>query len=209
MMKRFQLFSFDVVESAAFKLERSTGDESPQWLESFQSFFEEVPLIFAAEIAKSFFDEEGDIPCVPVWKAIGDELVFIAQPESVHDLDLLTLAFVESVARVNDRLNRKWGLRIHGVCWSFQEGGKNQMIRFRELEDHEKHVLDFIGPDVDLGFRLTTHAKPGCVLTSQEHAALLSEQFSVQQVGEKVLKGISKTPYPLLQINCCSDFLIV
>ena len=110
-----------------------------------------------------------------MWKAIGDELVFIAQPESVHDLDLLTLAFVESVARVNDRLNRKWGLRIHGVCWSFQEGGKNQMIRFRELEDHEKHVLDFIGPDVDLGFRLTTHAKPGCVLTSQEHAALLSE----------------------------------
>ena len=43
MMKRFQLFSFDVVESAAFKLQRSAGDESPQWLESFQGFFEEVP----------------------------------------------------------------------------------------------------------------------------------------------------------------------
>ena len=42
MMKRFQLFSFDVVESDAFKLERSAGDESPQWLESFQSFFDTI-----------------------------------------------------------------------------------------------------------------------------------------------------------------------
>ena len=81
------------------------------------------------------------------------------------------------------------------------------MIRFRELEDHQKQVLDFIGPDVDVGFRLTTHAKPGCVLTSEEHAELLGERLSVQQVGEKILKGISKSPCPLLQINCCSDLL--
>lgn len=204
-MKRFQLFSFDIVESALFKLERSDRSEIPTWLEAFQSFYEEVPLIFAAEIAKLFFDDEGDIPCVPVWKAIGDELVFIAEPGSVRDLDLLTYAFVESVERLNQRLTLKWGLRVHGVCWSFQEGGRNQMIRFRELEDHQKQVLDFIGPDVDVGFRLTTHAKPGCVLTSEEHAELLGERLSVQQVGEKILKGISKSPYPLLQINCCSD----
>ena len=80
-------------------------------------------------------------------------------------------------------------------------GGRNQMIRFRELENNDAKVLDFIGPDVDLGFRLATYARAGRVLTSLEHSQQLRHNILVQEIGHKILKGISVSSYPLLEIS--------
>lgn len=200
-MTRFQLFSFDVVGSAAYKTARCMEDGIPGWLKAFHDFFDETPLVFTAEVARSFFDEEFDFPSVNLWKAIGDELVFISEPRSEIELSLLTQSFIRAVRLVNDRLKSKWGLEVHGVCWSFEEGGRNQMIRFRELENNDAKVLDFIGPDVDLGFRLATYARAGRVLTSLEHSQRLLHNILVQEIGHKILKGISVSSYPLLEIS--------
>ena len=75
MTDLIQLFSFDVVGSASYKVLRQGEDDTPTWIAAFASFYEELPLLFTAEIARVFFDEPGDIPEVPVWKAIGDEIV--------------------------------------------------------------------------------------------------------------------------------------
>lgn len=202
-MTLIQLFSFDVVGSAAFKNTSTADADTPHWLAAFQSFFETIPLIFTAEIAHTFFQEEDEIPEVPVWKAIGDELVFITYPKHNHAVHLLTKAFSRSMHKADDHFNSSSGLRIHGSTWSFEEGSRNLAIRFRELESDSTHVMDFIGPDVDLGFRLVSHAKPGRVLVPQCHLTRLDlSDVTVEPIGEATLKGIPINPYPLLEITC-------
>jgi class 3 adenylate cyclase len=201
MPRLIQLFSFDVVGSALFKSAREGKNGVPEWLDAFQGFFGDIPLIFMGEIAQHFFDEPGDFPDVPLWKAIGDELVFMAEPESERDLQLLTRAFAVAMAKANQRFQEAWGLRIHGATWSFEEGERNLALRLRELEQDRTHVLDLIGPDVDLGFRLIAHAPAGSVLIPLAHRQRLQgSNLVVETIGEVDLKGIRLSPYPLLQV---------
>ena len=202
MSERIQLFSFDIVGSASFKTLRQGTGTVPDWIEAFRSFFEELPLIFTAEIAKAYFEEPGEIPAVPVWKAIGDELVFIARPQQQRDLHLLTAACVAAMAKANQHFHQQWDLQVHGATWSLEEGTRNLAIRFRELENNQTAVIDLIGPDVDLGFRLVTHAPAGGVLVPKEHAvALEGTGLTVQPVGQAYLKGITLESYPLLLVS--------
>jgi class 3 adenylate cyclase len=197
-----QLFSFDVVGSASYKtLRQGTGDP-PAWIEAFAGFYEELPLLFTAEIGHLFFEEPGEIPEVPVWKAIGDELVFMARPRDERELQLLTEACIRTMAKANARFQEQWELTIHGVTWSFEEGQRNQAVRFRELESHSAAVMDLIGPDVDLGFRLVSHAPAGGVLVPLCHAERLKgSALKVMQVGQAFLKGIRLDAYPLLLVR--------
>lgn len=201
MTRLIQLFSFDVVASGSFKSSREDHDGIPVWLDAFQCFFTEVPLIFTGKIAQQFFDEPGDFPDVPLWKAIGDELVFMSAPANLRELHLLTHAFTAAMAEANQRLHESWGLRIHGATWSFEEGERNLALRFRELEQDANHVLDLIGPDVDLGFRLITHAPAGGVLIPLTHQERLQGSgLQVDLIGEVELKGVRLCPYPLMQV---------
>ena len=199
MTELIQLFCFDVVGSASYKTLRQSDDETPAWINAFVAFFEELPLLFTAEIARMFFDEPGDIPVVPVWKAIGDEIVFMAYPTSQREMQLLSQACVATMAKANRHFQEQWELQIHGVTWSIELGNRNRSIRFRELENNSTAVMDLIGPDVDLGFRLTTHAPSGGVLVTKNHAAVLEgSRLKVMKVGQSYLKGISLEAYPLL-----------
>lgn len=204
-----QLFSFDIVGSASYKTQRQGSGETPGWIDAFRRFFEELPLIFTAEIAQLFFDEPGEFPEVPVWKAIGDELVFMARPQSQRELQLLTQACVNAMAKGNVHFRRQSDLQIHGVTWSLQEGARNVAIRFRELEKDRDSVVDLIGPDVDVGFRLVTHAPAGGVLVPMSHAERLKgSELRVMQVGQTYLKGIQLDAYPLLLVTspeCSSE----
>jgi class 3 adenylate cyclase len=201
MNRLTQLFSFDVLGSALFKIAKEDSHDVPEWLAAFQSFFSDVPLIFMGEIAQQFFDEPDDFPEVPLWKAIGDELVFKAEPDSDRSLYLLTRAFTLAMVKANQRFQEAWGLQIHGATWSFEVGERNLALRLRELEQDAQHCLDLIGPDVDLGFRLITHAPAGGVLIPLTHQERL--QGSILQfktIGEAKLKGVRLSPYPLLQV---------
>ena len=80
-----------------------------------------------------------------------------------------------------------------------EEGSRNQAVRFRELESHSDAVMDLIGPDVDLGFRLVSHAPAGGVLVPEYHAKrLTSGRLQVLTVGQAFLKGIQLDAYPLI-----------
>lgn len=206
MSQLIQLFSFDVVGSAAFKVNQANDDDQPEWLEAFRRFYEEIPLIFTAQIANAFFDLPGEFPNVPVWKAIGDELVFIAYPEDLEAVRLLTEAFATAMWQANQRFQSDWNLGVHGATWSFEEGHRNIAVRFRELENDATPVTDLIGPDVDLGFRLVSHAAAGRILVPLSHQQRLEgSRLTVEQIGQAHLKGIRFSPYPLLQVSLARE----
>ena len=97
--KTMILMSVDIVDSTRFKEKGHSLDDDPHWLEAFETFFKEVPLVLMGQIATAFAMTE-DLPDISVWKVIGDEIVFRSQARSPKEALLITEAFYRTVVTV-------------------------------------------------------------------------------------------------------------
>lgn len=196
--------SLDIAGSTAFKAQAPGDGDSPEWLVAFEAFFREVPLILMGQIAAAFGLEE-DVPYTGVWKVIGDEIVFIAYPRTPREAELLLVAFYRTVINYDKEIFGRWPIRIKGCCWAAQIARRNRAIKIPEMfgGQAEQDYVDFLGPDVDSGFRLAACGGRGQVIVSSNLVHLVSEMNSdsgVQfyYIGRKVLKGVyDGRPYPL------------
>ena len=195
--------SIDIADSTRFK-ERYGLDDDPRWLGAFEAFFKEVPLVFIGQIATAFSDTD-DLPEISVWKVIGDEVVFRARTRSAEEAQLIAEAFCRTVVTCDARFCERWRLRIRGCCWAARLPGRNIEIEIPEMDGLGN--IDYLGPDIDLGFRLISQADRGQVIVSlnlAEAFASLSELRSMQfhYVDKKVLKGVyAGQPYPLILVT--------
>lgn len=196
--------SVDLAGSTAFKSQAQGDGDSPEWLEAFEAFFREVPLIMMGQIAAAFAMED-EVPETGVWKVIGDEIVFMAYPRTAREASLLLVAFYKLVVNYDKKIFERWPLRIKGCCWAAQVSGRNRAIEIPEMlgANGEQVYVDYLGPDVDTGFRLAALGGRGQVIVSTNLVHLLSEMSDTQGVqfhyiGRKVLKGVyNGRPYPL------------
>lgn len=203
-----QFMSIDVVGSTAFKAQAVGETKSPEWLEVFETFFREVPLIMMGQVGAAFEKEE-EIPHSGVWKVIGDEIVFIAYPRTQLEAELLLLAFYRTVILYDKKIFERWPLRVKGCCWAAQISRRNRAIEIREVfgGDSEGVYVDYLGPDVDTGFRLAACVGRGQVIVSANLVHLVSETkrgtgIRFHYIGRKVLKGVYKgRPYPLFLMS--------
>ena len=196
--------SVDLSGSTAFKSQAQGDGENPEWLEPFEAFYREVPLIMMGQIAGAFA-MENEVPHSGVWKVIGDEIIFMAHPRTPTEAQLLTIAFYRTVINYDRKIFKRWPLRIKGCCWAAQISGRNREIEIPEMlgTDDNQVYVDFLGPDVDTGFRLSAKAGPGQVIISSNLVQLLAgmeESAGIQfhYIGPTVLKGVYVgRPYPL------------
>ena len=196
--------SVDVSGSTAFKSEAQADDKGPAWVGAFEEFFREVPLIMMCQIAAAFMLED-DVPDCSVWKVIGDEIVFLAHPKSARQAQLLTNAFYNTIINYDNKIFERWPLRVRGCCWAAQISSRNRQIEIPEMmgSDAAQTYVDYLGPDVDAGFRLAGCVGRGQLIVSSNLVQLLagmeeSEGIQFHYVGRKVLKGVYKgRPYPL------------
>ena len=196
--------SVDLSGSTAFKSQAQGDGESPEWLEAFEAFYREVPLIMMGQIAGAFAMED-EVPHSGVWKVIGDEIIFMAHPSTPREAQLLTVAFYHTVINYDRKTFKRWPLRIKGCCWAAQISGRNREIEIPEMlgTDDNQVYVDFLGPDVDTGFRLSARAGRGQVIVSSNLVQLLAgmeepEGIQFYYLGRKVLKGVyNGRPYPL------------
>ena len=202
--KTMILMSVDIADSTGFKEKGHSLDDDPLWLEAFETFFKEVPLVLMGQIAKAFAKTD-DLPDIGVWKVIGDEIVFRARARSAEEALLITEAFYRTVVTYDASFVERWPLRIRGCCWAARFPGRN--IEFEIPEMAGAGYVDYLGPDVDLGFRLISQADRGQVILSMnlaEALASLPERRGMQfhYVDRKVLKGVfAGRPYPLILIT--------
>ena len=190
------LLSVDIVSSAAFKANRASCGERSDWVMAFESFYEQIPLIL--ELERKEQNLTGDLE---LWKSIGDQLVFLMRPGSAVQLEAECLSFLRGLQTASERMSQRWGFELHGVAWAFVEGGENVTFRFHRAQLGEGIGFDLIGPDVDLGFRLVSLAPTGTVLAPLSLWSLIPQsRIALRLIGESELKGISLTPYPLLQM---------
>lgn len=200
--------SADVVGSTAFKAHTIGEGGQALWLEAFETLFRELPLIFIGKLAEYFFDED-DLPQSGVWKVMGDEVVFAALPHNLSHAQRVAAAFCDAVATYDQRIAERWPLRIRGCCWGAEMGERNRAIEIPEMlgGSEDRPYLDFLGPDIDIGFRLSGHSRPGELILSPNLAeafALLEEQRGLRYhfVGEAPLKGVcGGQPFPLVLVS--------
>lgn len=196
--------SADLSGSTAFKSEAQADSKGPAWVGAFEEFFREVPLIMMGQIAAAFMSED-EIPECSVWKVIGDEIVFLAHPKSAREAQLLTNAFYNTVINYDNKIFERWPLRVRGCCWAAQISKRNRQIEIPEMmgSDSSQTYVDYLGPDVDAGFRLAGCVGRGQLIVSSNLVQLLagleeSEGIQFHYIGRKVLKGVYKgRPYPL------------
>lgn len=197
--------SADVVGSTAFKASAAGEDGQLAWLEAFETLFRELPLIFIGKVAEYFMLED-DLPHSGVWKVMGDEVVFAARPQSLLQAQLIAAAFCDAVYCYDARIASRWPLRIRGCCWGAEIGRRNRVIEIPEMlgASEERPYLDYLGPDIDIGFRLSAHSRPGEVILSPNLAEAFAasadrRRMNFHFIGSAPMKGVcGGHPFPLV-----------
>ncbi len=201
--KVFIFTSIDLVNSTAFK------QENENWVKIFSEFY---------GIVKSEFIKEKK----NVWKSVGDEILFY---EEIYDINKLLEApshifkLMEKCERIlYDKMpeSRK-KIFLKAAVWSAvvrqeedisegSKGIKNVMLEIGE------NLIDFIGPDIDEGFRLSKYTSQNKLVLDSKIANLMKKyenkvynlcdyvvEDRLRIVGYKKLKGIwNNRLYPII-----------
>ncbi|MCR8927454.1 hypothetical protein NLI92_002838 [Priestia megaterium] len=211
----YLFYSFDLVNSTVFKTQYKND-----WPSVIQKFYELVRRKIQTTHEKT-----------RVWKYIGDEVLFYKRVSSIAELYLAPNFCIETIETVTSQLYASYKftkkkLFIKGTVWiaNVHEQGENnsseteQNIVFQVDGIKGERNKDFLGPQIDLGFRLSKFAQKGKVLVSSELAYLLylkgreiknsnaidiSRKYDVDGclkiVGFETLKGIwSERRYPII-----------
>lgn len=208
--KTVMFMSVDISGSTSVKDSLHVHHHKPVWLEPFEAFFSGFPEKLLAEIDLAFADEKKKTD-VYVWKLIGDEIVFKCDPESVDEAARVVTAFHKSIVGYDQELFKRWPLRVKGTIWAAAFLERNIEIKIPERmhwKDSDQTIhTDYLGPDVDTGFRIAHYAPAGGVIISlnlAEAIAGVAEQsgLNFHYVGREVLKGVfSGRPYPLIFLS--------
>jgi len=194
--------SVDMVGSTEFKA-RFTGQGSDGWLDIFRTFFTSFPLMAAGQIGLEFLEDDAT-PAIDVWKVMGDEVVFVARPSSAEELTSTLLALLRTMQLYEERHFQELPLRLKGTAWLAGFDGQNIEIEIPELSSGTGAHLDFIGPDIDLGFRISKFARPGSLVISLDVleavlGARNADRAALYLMGKEPLKGVMfGRPYPIV-----------
>ena len=204
--------SVDVVGSTAYKEQIEKIEGGAAWLGPFQRFFREFPLVLMGRVALCF-DESASVPQISLWRIAGDEMVFVAEPESGQETLALFEALYQAFLYYHEKLSTDCGLGLKGCCWSVDFPHHNIAIEIPEIasrgDGNGEAYVEYLGPDVDLGFRIAKHVRGGEVMVSLKLAETLANSGDPHGIvfrfaGSSVLKGVNfGRPYPL--ISACFE----
>ncbi|MED4990109.1 hypothetical protein ETC01_00715 [Geobacillus sp. NFOSA3] len=220
----YVFWSFDLVNSTSFK-----DKYSDSWPEVFRHFYN----LTQKEVKNEF-------PKSNIWKYIGDEILFYCKINSREELFNIPRKSLEIIRTVTNALHNSYKyskgfLYLKGVIWV----ASVSYIRAHDLNKKEQHSdsqsivqkeektkniifpfilenspsYDFLGPDIDLGFRISKFSEKGKLVISADLAYLLYKNrveienmypdYNIEQylkiVSFENLKGIWKgRKYPII-----------
>ncbi len=202
-MVRF-FMSVDVAGSTFFKSSFSGSGEAG-WLKHFETFFSAFPIMLTGQVGLEFLDEP-TLPRLDIWKVMGDEIIFTCRPARPEEIALMLRALFGAMRRYEDEYFADLPLRLKGTAWIAAFPTPNIEIRIPELSssDAGDGQVDYIGPDIDLGFRISKFARPSAVVVSVDLLDVLLRAANRAQVeyfliGREKLKGVLfDRPYPIV-----------
>lgn len=194
--------SADLAGSTAFKQNHS----SAEWQLFFRGFYEQLPAYVDKHFAPGAHRPH-------LWKTIGDEIVFTAPLTRANDVPNLLTGFRRGVAEYRQDITQPYRrLDLKCAAWTagFPVGNLEVPL------PGQPHQVDFIGPGMDIGFRLVKEASPRHLVLSVELTYILTlaglESVPIFMGPSVELKGVGKGhPYPSLWIDnfldaCCTGW---
>jgi hypothetical protein len=208
--------SVDLEGSTGFKQNNADG-QNQKWLTVITDFLKEFPQLYQArrDVLQRAKGRIKAFPKLELWKVLGDELVFKAEISRGWQVKHLTKAFQETLAEYNFRTEQHRQksrarratlvgarLRVKGSSWTAGFPVTNAVIRTGD-------VYDYIGPSMDMGFRLGALATPQRLAISVELAWLLGAfgaGFPYHFAGRTPVKGVAEgVGYPRVWIEVPSS----
>ena len=189
-------FSVDLVGSTAYKTKNPRT-----WIGLFEQFYREFPTHLRAEGVPDQFK--------PV-KFLGDEIVFMVEIRQSAMVQHLLQAARKAVFTYNAALEQhNTGLQCKGCAWI---AGFPLSNRFIKIASAKSEVTDFIGPDIDIGFKLARVATTRKFILSTKLAWMLAEVLkpgglSSQRVyfeGEQDVPGLPGI-YPVFWLDVMDE----
>jgi hypothetical protein len=204
----------DSIARAAVLESLGISTEDFDWAKVIQAFYRDFHSEFSHALhdLREKYDKIG-IDCQP-WKAIGDELIYQFPVTSRRHLHWLITAFLTGLRTIDRKLttteqNSQRGLRLKGSAWVAGFPVRNRAIELPGSKGQE----DFLGPDIDTGFRLGKCTRSGMLVVSVELAELLSEApgdlnpIIGKRVGWEQLKGVwNDLAYPIIWVDLPSGY---
>jgi hypothetical protein len=213
----YLFFSFDLVNSTAFKTDK---ENKKKWLKLIIQFYE---LIYA-HLKK-------ELPEISIWKYLGDEILLYFRIDDIkkiynspcftYKIQTSVLNDLDDLFQIKDKLNIKSTLWIAGITiippidpkeYDKYIDDENSVYRniginlpnSRDGRDDK----DFLGIDIDTGFRISNYANKDKVTLSAELAYLLHRMDkgdnkdidnNMRIVSHEILKGVwNNKAYPII-----------
>lgn len=202
----YVFFSYDLVNSTLFK-----SLNQAEWPLVTQKFYE-----FVDDALRKHVSDAGDIR---LWKYVGDELLLYRRIHCLADLRNCLPAAHEALLRTSQRLwelfpDTRTVLAVKATVWcakvveppsadmqaARQDAGARDgvaeqpvypNILVRATDESGRGQRDFLGPDIDIGFRIAKHALRQRLVVSANLAYLLYRDRAADDRGEKHLRIVS------------------
>ena len=200
-------FSFDLVNSTFYK-NKFVG----RWAKTYSEFF-------------GFCKQKIGYNCLSkarLWKTVGDEILFfmpisnvdelIAAPKEIFNflssaIHLIHNADKDAKAILSVKATM-WGALIHDIDANNVTNYGNVLIK-EPFADENSVTYDFLGPDIDIGFRIAKHSLRGKLVIDAKLACLISRlelesnnivvSGDMRIVSYERLKGVwDDRPYPIV-----------
>ena len=250
-------FSLDLAGASKFKYAHPPvgplHTDHDSWPSFFIEFFNSAGQSFWNNVRSSSKENEHGLFPIEFWKTLGDEILFFSTQTDESQPYWQLRAFILTVQELHKKVQEYTNLQlgVKGLVWSAGFPIRNKRIFLEEMSgaslvyegDEETltertgafagpgAVVDFMGLEMDQGFRLGAHATPGRVVASPDACYLASRgfllidskrnveklsraqpsdgliasspQFRVLQVGWKSLRGVlNDLPVPILWPEC-------
>ncbi|AYD39608.1 NUDIX domain-containing protein [Clostridium fermenticellae] len=176
----YMFFSFDIVNSTSFK-----EKFQDKWRGVISAFYDISEKVMTAVINNKEFSK------IETWKYVGDEILFYKKLSSRKELlwnvrcayyaqELIYKKLCDSDEDkiVKPNIHIKTTVWI-GKCSEKTNDSKNQIYAsYEKVNNEEKYgaktlKIDFLGPDIDAGFRISKYAEKGKLVVSAKLACLL------------------------------------
>jgi hypothetical protein len=211
MAQTLLFVSLDICGSTAFK---SVLVKSPnKWATTISDFFLQARTCFSSRMP----DVEATFQ---FWKTIGDEILFSLEVRSFREIQTATKFILDRKSELGGDIfdkSQKLGmpLMIKTALWLAEISSINDEsainLHFDAkgetlTSDEEAPYKDYIGPGIDLGFRLAKLSQPRASVISIELAySLLQESQNAlipRYLRREEIKGVLKgLPYPIMVLH--------
>jgi len=201
--------SIDIIGSTSAK----KGDSAGEWAKDFAIFLSDIVAMYRDVFEKTINEYCGCCaePCVPdpdakkkensschvinLWKYVGDEVVLMAELScQERHSSMHVLALAEAVRQLNSADYSYGKLRFRGTAWVAGFPVRNIELDLPCPESDD--IRDFLGPSIDLGFRLSEFASENRLVVSPSLAYLIAIEQKNQHVplyfgGMKKIRGFN------------------